>query len=99
VSCCSQGGQRDFGLHKYADAYARNGFAVLCFDYRGFGGSDGEPRQLVSPQMQLEDWDSAIKYAQVKSTGIRLLAESWSLLLAKDSEGLMSVCKVGSPLI
>eukprot|EP00983_Pelagomonas_calceolata_P015425 488957-Pelagomonas_calceolata.AAC.2 len=162
-----QGGQRDFGLHKYADAYARNGFAVLlpgdCLPYKdirapclsrllpllldpliiydhawqmcerfpkrhssnmvegmhialvlgilfclihvwndsaafkfflclhvwgtfsrslhanasggyrsvsptafalGFGGSDGEPRQLVSPQMQLEDWEAAIMYTQ-----------------------------------
>ncbi|KAF5828180.1 Alpha/Beta hydrolase protein [Dunaliella salina] len=73
------GGQRDFGLHKYADAYARNGFAALVFDYRGFGGSDGEPRQLVSPQMQLEDWEAAITYTQ--STELAPKVDASRLLL------------------
>lgn len=30
--CPLQGGQRDFGLHKYAEAWAWSGFAVMVFD-------------------------------------------------------------------
>lgn len=56
------GAQRDFGLHRYADMFASTGLAVLVFDYRGFGGSDGEPRHLVDPKMQLGDWSTAINH-------------------------------------
>ena len=34
------------------------------FDYRHFGASAGEPRQLLSVRRQLEDWHCAIEYAR-----------------------------------
>jgi dienelactone hydrolase len=37
---------------------------VLLFDYRHFGASDGEPRQLVSVRRQLEDYASAAAFAR-----------------------------------
>jgi hypothetical protein len=40
-------GTKDLGLAPYAEAFATNGMAVLAFDYRHFGASGGEPRQLV----------------------------------------------------
>ncbi|MDP5065546.1 MAG: alpha/beta fold hydrolase [Haliea sp.] len=52
---------RDQGLNAYAEAFAAAGIGVLLFDYRHFGASDGEPRQLLSVQHQLEDWKAAIK--------------------------------------
>lgn len=58
------GGTRACGLTPYAEKFAAAGFYVLCFDYRGFGSSDGEPRQVISVKMQLEDWASAIAYAR-----------------------------------
>jgi len=36
----------------------------MIFDYRNFGGSDGEPRNLISPTRHVQDWESAFKYAQ-----------------------------------
>jgi pimeloyl-ACP methyl ester carboxylesterase len=39
------------------------GFEVLTFDYRNFGESGGQPRQLVSIEGQLEDWRAAIRFA------------------------------------
>lgn len=42
------GAQKDMGLHVYAEQFAQAGMAVLLFDYRGFGGSDGAPRHWVS---------------------------------------------------
>jgi len=56
--------QKDFGLQAYAERFADNGLACLVFDYRHFGGSEGEPRNLVNPWMQLEDWKAAIHHAR-----------------------------------
>ena len=33
-------------------------------DYRNFGDSEGEPRNLIKPSRHLEDWQSAINYAR-----------------------------------
>ncbi len=58
------GGQKDFGLSSYAARFAEAGLAVLAFDYRNFGGSDGEPRNLVSPARHLEDWAEVAAWAR-----------------------------------
>jgi fermentation-respiration switch protein FrsA (DUF1100 family) len=58
------GGTKDMGLESYAIRYQEAGFAVLIFDYRHFGESDGEPRQLIWIPYQLEDWSAAIAYAR-----------------------------------
>ena len=47
-----------------AERFAGAGFAVLTFDYRNFGESGGQPRQLVSIKGQLEDWRAAIRFAR-----------------------------------
>lgn len=58
------GGTRDCGLDRYAGRYRDAGFAVLAFDYRHFGDSEGEPRQLYHIPHQLEDWSAAVAYAR-----------------------------------
>ncbi len=45
----------------YHEAFTSAGFAVLIFDYRGFGESEGD-RGTLSPAWQLEDWRSALSY-------------------------------------
>ncbi|TMC30788.1 MAG: peptidase S15 [Chloroflexi bacterium] len=45
----------------YHDAFTNAGFAVLIFDYRGFGASEGD-RGTLSPAWQLEDWRNAFAY-------------------------------------
>lgn len=57
-------GTRDFGLPSYAARFAAAGLAVLTFDYRHFGDSEGEPRQLVDVDRQLEDLRAAISCAR-----------------------------------
>jgi uncharacterized protein len=47
-----------------AGRFAEAGFAALTFDYRFFGESGGEPRQVVSVRGQLEDWRAAIRFAR-----------------------------------
>ena len=50
-------------VESYATRFAEAGFSVLLYDHRGFGGSDGEPRQEVDPARQLADWRDAITFA------------------------------------
>ena len=57
-------GTRDLGLASYATRFAAAGVAALVFDYRHFGTSGGEPRQLLSVPEQLEDWRAAIAFAR-----------------------------------
>lgn len=58
------GGTKDMGLETYAVRYQEVGFAVLAFDYRHFGQSEGEPRQLMWIPYQLEDYTAAVEYAR-----------------------------------
>lgn len=57
-------GVREARLDAFAERFAAAGLAVLVFDYRGFGASEGEPRQLLSIPRQLEDWAAAIAFAR-----------------------------------
>ena len=51
-------------LFEVAAAFAEGGFAALVFDYRSFGASGGEPRQVVDVDDQLEDFAAAIAFAR-----------------------------------
>lgn len=58
------GAVRGMRLDAYAERFAQAGFAALVFDYRGFGDSDGRPRQVLSVPMQHEDWRAAVAHAR-----------------------------------
>ncbi|WP_054813411.1 alpha/beta hydrolase [Nocardia arizonensis] len=58
------GGTREMGLDRYARRFAAAGMAVLIFDYRHFGASQGTPRQLLHIARQREDWRNAIAFAR-----------------------------------
>jgi pimeloyl-ACP methyl ester carboxylesterase len=58
------GTPRVIRLFAYAEIFARAGYTVLVFDYRHFGDSDGEPRQLLDIGKQLVDWRNAVAYAR-----------------------------------
>ena len=59
-------GLKDAKLYlPYHQALTAAGFAVLIFDYRGFGESDGD-RGTLSPAMQLEDLVNAVTYLQTR---------------------------------
>jgi pimeloyl-ACP methyl ester carboxylesterase len=55
---------RDDGLPAYAEAFVEAGMAVVLFDYRHFGASSGEPRQLLDIGKQQDDYRAAIAYAR-----------------------------------
>jgi pimeloyl-ACP methyl ester carboxylesterase len=58
------GGTKDMLLESYALRYQEAGLAALAFDYRHFGESEGEPRQLMLISNQLEDYAAAVEYAR-----------------------------------
>ncbi|MDP3967825.1 MAG: alpha/beta fold hydrolase [Nocardioides sp.] len=58
------GGVRGLRLYAYAERFAAAGYAVVVFDYRGFGDSAGEPRQLLAVRMQHQDWRAALAFAR-----------------------------------
>ena len=58
------GAQMDFGLPAFAERFVNAGLAVFMFDYRNFGESEGEPRNLVSPKRHLQDWEAALAFVK-----------------------------------
>ena len=57
-------GVKEARLDAFAERFAAAGLACLVFDYRHFGASGGEPRQLFDIGHQREDWRSALRYAR-----------------------------------
>lgn len=58
------GATKDAGLEPFAERFQQAGADVLVFDYRGFGTSDGEPRQAVDHRRHREDYRAAVVHAR-----------------------------------
>jgi dienelactone hydrolase len=58
------GAVKEMRLDAYAERFADAGYHALAFDYRHFGASGGEPRQLLDVDRQREDWHAAIARAR-----------------------------------
>jgi dienelactone hydrolase len=57
-------GTREIRLDAYAERFCAAGLGALVFDYRHFGASAGEPRQLLSIPRQHADFHAALAYAR-----------------------------------
>lgn len=61
------GAIKEMGILPFAERFpAELGVAVLLFDNRNLGESEGEPRQEVIPSLQISDYSDAITYAQLR---------------------------------
>ncbi|MCW2548269.1 MAG: peptidase [Mycobacterium sp.] len=60
---------RHMGLAGFAEVFSAAGFAVLVYDHRGLGDSDGEPRQEINPWAQARDYRYALAWL-AKQPGI-----------------------------
>lgn len=58
------GGTKDCAMEQYALRFVAAGWAALAYDYRYFGESGGQPRQLFAVAAQLDDLRTAIAYAR-----------------------------------
>ena len=65
VLCHGFAGVKELLLPAYAERFAGAGFAALTFDYRGFGGSEGERGRLL-PTRQVDDILSAIEFIRTQ---------------------------------
>jgi fermentation-respiration switch protein FrsA (DUF1100 family) len=57
-------GIKDVHLGPFAEKFADAGLAVLVYDHRGWGASDGMPRHDLDPWRQIEDLRTAITFLQ-----------------------------------
>jgi len=89
-------GVREARLGAYAERFAEAGLAALVFDYRHFGASTGEPRQLLDIGRQQDDWRAAIAYARALP-GID--ADRIALWGTSFSGGHVAVVAAGDPRI
>jgi uncharacterized protein len=93
------GGTRDCALLPTAEELAEAGLDVVLFDYRGFGESTGEPRQVASPPRHREDYEAAVSFARglpgVDPERIVLWGTSWSgahvVYVAADDDRIAAV--------
>ncbi len=60
------GGTRRDSLEPFAERFAAAGIAALLFDFRHFGESEGEPRQLLDLGRQQEDYAAAVAAARAR---------------------------------
>ena len=58
------GAIKEMRLAAFAEYFQAEGYACLVFDYRHFGQSTGEPRELLSIPRQREDWRAAVAFAR-----------------------------------
>jgi uncharacterized protein len=65
VACSGYQGLKTIHPARFARTLVPRGYAVLTFDYRGFGRSDGERGRLV-PQEQVEDVRAAVSFLETR---------------------------------
>ena len=51
---------KEMRLDRFAEVFCDAGLAVLIYDHRNFGASDGEPRQQINPWAQARDYRHAL---------------------------------------
>ena len=91
--------ERTFRLPAFAERFVEKGMAAFLFDYRNFGASDGEPRNLVSPSRHLQDWKAAVAHVRalrgIDRHRIALWGSSFSgghvIVIAAKDQGISAV--------
>jgi pimeloyl-ACP methyl ester carboxylesterase len=51
------------GLEPFAERFCREGFTTVAFDYRQWGGSGGQPRDVTSVPRQRRDYRTVVDWA------------------------------------
>ncbi len=94
------------GLAPFAERFAREGFTAVAFDYRQWGGSGGQPRDVASVPRQREDYRTVIDWAiaqpDVDPTQIFIWGTSFSGLHAVEiaaTDGRLRGAIAQNPLV
>ena len=71
---------------RYAEVFQQSGLAVLLYDHRNFGASDGEPRHTINPWLQARGYRDAVGFASqlpgIDGAAIALWGDSFSAAVA-----------------
>jgi alpha-beta hydrolase superfamily lysophospholipase len=80
IACSGYLGLKGLQPARFARALVPRGYACLCFDYRGFGFSDGERGRLV-PAEQVEDIRAGVDYlgSRDDTSAVPLVLLGWGL--------------------
>jgi uncharacterized protein len=77
---------------RYAEVFQQSGLAVLLYDHRNFGASDGEPRHAINAWLQARGYRDAVGFAGnlpgVDSGAIALWGDSYSAAVALVLAGI-----------
>lgn len=73
---------KEMRLDRFAEVFCDAGLAVLVYDHRNFGASDGEPRRQINPWAQARDYRHALTWLgnrpQVDSGRLGVWGSSYS---------------------
>jgi uncharacterized protein len=86
---------RDQGLDSFAERLAEAGLVALAFDYRHWGESPGEPRSLMDPARQREDWRAALAYAGARDEVDPARIAMWSYSMGTGHIQALAIDGVG----
>ncbi len=80
IACSGYLGLKSLQPARFARALVPQGYGCLCFDYRGFGFSDGERGRLL-PVEQVEDIRAAVDYLRTRddTAAYPLVLLGWGL--------------------
>ena len=100
------GATRDAGLLPFAERFAALGADVLVFDYRGFGTSEGTPRQDVDHRRHRQDYHAAIAAVRARKdvdpARIALWGSSYSgghvIVVAAQDQAIRAVISQGAAM-
>ncbi len=88
-----------FGTKNFVRAFTDAGLATFNFDYRHFGESAGQPRQIIDFQKQLDDWRAALTCLRARTDVDVARIAAWgsslggghAISLAAEQTGLCAV--------
>ena len=60
------GGVKEMRLDAFAERFVAAGYAAVVFDYRNFGASGGQPRQLLDIATQQQDWRNVLAWVRAQ---------------------------------
>ena len=72
---------KEITLPGYATRFAAVGYAVLVFDYRHYGSSEGEPRNHLDPHEQQQDIRNAVTWLRAQPEVDRERIGGWGISL------------------
>jgi pimeloyl-ACP methyl ester carboxylesterase len=101
------GALKEWGLPAFAERFVAAGFAVLRFDYRGFGRSGGQPRRVVDGKEHVKDWlsviDAVSKRPDVDGNRLGIWGSSYSggqvLVAGAERPGVVKAVSAQVPFV